>query len=338
MNKTKDRQILVLFILHPSSFFLPTWRHFPDYRKMKNLMSHSNPKASVRALLTEIIDYAGLFPPAQLSMQEAVANYATYKKSDYKWMLGRLVVPVERLDEFAASTKNFFSATSEEPWRLGVLGSGDIYQTVRLIEEFNHEYAPQTVCDALEVKAETSYQIKEISNALPQGLKTYFEIPIEESLAELIPTLAIFGHRAKIRTGGTNEAAFPPVEQIAKFMRVCLAANVPFKATAGLHHPLRTVKPLTYEPNAPEGTMNGFLNVFLAAAFLRQGSQPRLIHNLLRDRRADNFLFDDNGVLWRQEHFINSLQIENARIRAAVSFGSCSFVEPVEDLQEIGLL
>lgn len=75
---------------------------------MKNLMSHSNPKASVRALLTEIIDYAGLFPPAQLSMPEAVANYAAYKNNRYKWILGRFVVPVERLEEFAASAKNFF--------------------------------------------------------------------------------------------------------------------------------------------------------------------------------------------------------------------------------------
>jgi hypothetical protein len=84
--------------------------------------------------------------------------------------------------------------------------------------------------------------------------------------------------------------------------------------------------------------MNGFLNVFLAAGFLRSGAPPRLINDLLRDRRADNFLFDDNGVLWRQEHFLNSLQIENVRLRGAISFGSCSFVEPVEDLQEIGLL
>lgn len=305
---------------------------------MKNLMTHSNPKASVRALLTEIIDYAGLFPPAQLSMPKAVANYAAYKNNSYRWMLGRFVVPVARLEEFAESAKNFFSPGGEEPWRLSVLGGEDIYQTVRQIQDFNQRYQAQAACDALELKAETTYQIKEMSNAVPQGLETYFEIPVGESLAELVSTLAIFGHRAKIRTGGTSEKDFPPIERIAKFMRVCLAANVPFKATAGLHHPLRSVKPLTYEPDAPEAAMNGFLNVFLAAAFLRQGGQPRLIHDLLKDKRADNFLFDDNGVLWRQEHFINSLQIENARIRGAVSFGSCSFVEPVEDLQEIGLL
>ena len=300
-------------------------------------MNNARPNASVRALLTGIVDYAGLFPPSQISMLKAVANYAAYKNSRYKWMLGRFVVPVARLDEFAESAGEFFSG-DEETWRLSVLASEDIYQTVRLIEDFNHAHAPNAVADALEVKAETSEQIKEISKAVPRGLETYYEIPVTESFADLIGTLAILGGRAKIRTGGVTEKAFPSVERITKFMRVCLAANVPFKATAGLHHALRCVKPLTYEPDAPEGMMNGFLNVFLAAAFLRHGYQPRLINELLKDRRADNFLFDDNGVLWRQEHFLNSLQIENVRIRGAISFGSCSFVEPIEDLQEIGLL
>lgn len=300
-------------------------------------MNNARPKASVRALLAGIVDYAGLFPPSQISMPKAVANYAAYKNSRYKWMLGRFVVPAARLDEFMASAKEYFNGEAQ-PWRLSVLATDDIYRTVQTLEDFNHAHRANVVADALEVKAETSHQIKEIHNALPTGLETYFEIPVGESLADLIATLAILGTRAKIRTGGVTEEAFPPVERITKFMRVCLAANVPFKATAGLHHALRCVKPLTYEPDAPEGMMNGFLNVFLAAAFLRNGYQPRLINDLLRDRRADNFLFDDNGVLWRQEHFLNSLQIENLRLRSAISFGSCSFVEPVEDLQEIGLL
>lgn len=300
-------------------------------------MADSNPKKSIRALLSEIVDYAGLFPPSQLSMPEAVANYAAYLGSDYRWMLGRFVVPVARLDEFAESAKDFF-VEGKEVWRLSVLGSENIYQTVHRIEDFNHAHAPVAVCDALEVKAETSYQIKEIAAAVMSDFETYFEIPIDENLADLISTLAVMGQRAKIRTGGVSEKAFPPVERIVKFMRVCLAANVAFKATAGLHHPLRSVKPLTYEPDAPEGAMNGFLNVFLAAAFLRQDYQPKLVNELLKDKRAGNFLFNNDGVLWRQEHFISSLQIENLRVRAAISFGSCSFVEPIDDLKEIGLL
>lgn len=300
-------------------------------------MNNAQPKASVRALLTGIVDYAGLFPPSQVAMPQATANYAAYLKSEYRWMLGRFVVPVGRLAEFAEIAEKHF-ADGEPIWRLSVLASDDIYETVRQITEFNDVYANRAVCDALEVKARTSLEIDEICRALPEDLPAFFEIPLNESLADLISTLAINGQCAKIRTGGLTEDVFPAIEGVARFMRVCLAANVPFKATAGLHHPLRCLKALTYEPDAPEGTMHGFLNVFLAAVFLHQGYQPRVIYELLRERRADNFLFTDDGILWRQEHFVNSLQIENVRIRGAISFGSCSFVEPIEDLQEIGLL
>lgn len=300
-------------------------------------MTHHAPKKSVRALLARIVDYAGLFPPSQVSMPQAVANYAAYKKSEYEWMLGRFVVPVGRLDEFTESAENFFTDV-EEIWRLSVLASDDINETIGRIEDFNRRYAGKAVADALEAKAETSEQIERIHRHAASDLDVYFEIPIDERLTDLISTLAVVKRRAKIRTGGVTAEAFPRVEKITRFIRVCLAANVPFKATAGLHHPLRCVKPLTYEADAPEGVMNGFLNVFLAAALLAHGCQPRLINELLKDRRADSFTFDESGALWRQEHFLSSAQIENTRRRSAISFGSCSFVEPIEDLQEIGLL
>ncbi len=300
-------------------------------------MISANPKESVRALLAGIVDYAGLFPPSYLPMSEAVANYAAYKMSSYNWMLGRFIVPAARLGEFTERAREFFT-NDKDSWRLSVLASDDIYTTVHKIEDFNAEYAPHVICDALEVKAETSYEIKEIAEAVPSGLKTYFEISIGDTLADLISTLAIHGQHAKIRTGGVTENAFPSAENITRFMRVCLAANVPFKATAGLHHPLRCVKPLTYEADAPEGAMNGFLNVFLAAAFLLQGHPPKLINELLKDKRADNFLFSENGVLWRQEYFISTAQLRILRTRGAISFGSCSFAEPIDDLKEIGIL
>ena len=300
-------------------------------------MTDSNPKKSIRALLTRIVDYAGLFPPSQLSMPRAVANYAAYQNSRYQWLLGRFVVPVARLGELAESAKEFFTA-DKEIWRLTVLASEDIQETVRQIEDFNARYAPFAVCDALEAKAETSRRIAEISEAVAPDLKTYFEIPLEENLVDLISTLAIAGRCAKIRTGGVTAEAFPPIEKITRFMRVCLAANVPFKATAGLHHPLRVVKPLTYEADAPVAAMNGFINVFLAAAFLRQGSPPKLVNELIKDRQADNFLFSDDGVLWRQEYFAHTAQLRSLRERSVISFGSCSFAEPIEDLQELGLL
>jgi hypothetical protein len=52
------------------------------------------------ALLRDLIDYAGLFPPASLDMAAAVANYDSYSRSEWNWILGRFIVPVARLGEF----------------------------------------------------------------------------------------------------------------------------------------------------------------------------------------------------------------------------------------------
>ena len=292
---------------------------------------------SVRTLLTEIVDYAGLFPPSKLPMAEAVANYAAYLESNYKWMLGRFIVPVARLDEFIADAKNFFDK-SGEVWKLSVLAGEDIYQTVEKINAFNREYAGAAVIDALEIKADDALEIENIIAYLPENLHAYFELTLDQNLGDSIIALAISGHRAKIRTGGVTPDAFPPIEKITRFMRICLAANVPFKCTAGLHHPLRGSKPLTYETDAPTGKMNGFLNVFLAAAFLQQGYEPKLVYEILKDEHADNFQFRDDGVLWRLEYFAHTTQLRVLRERSVISFGSCSFIEPIEDLEEIGIL
>ncbi len=300
-------------------------------------MNDANPKESVRALLAEIVDYAGLFPPSQLLMAESVNNYATYKNSRFKWMLGRFVVPISRLDEFAENAKVSFSKT-EDTWKLSVLAGENVHETVRRIEDFNRRFAPNAIADALEIKAANSLEIENIAAHIPENLTAYFELPLDENLNDSIVTLAITKHRAKIRTGGITPEMFPSAEQITRFMKICLAANVPFKCTAGLHHPLRCQKPLTYEKDAPTGMMNGFLNVFLAAGFLQQRFKPKLIRELLMDKREDNFLFNDDGVLWRQEYFISTSQLKNLRARGAISFGSCSFVEPIDDLKEIGIL
>jgi hypothetical protein len=296
-----------------------------------------NIKESARVLLAGIVDYAGLFPPSALSMPEAVINYATYKNSNYNWMLGRFVVPATRLGEFAASAKEFFTR-DKDVWKLSVLAGESVYETVRLVEDFNAEYAPYAEADALEIKADSASSIETLARDVPPQFTNYFEIPTGERLADLVVTLAITGQSAKLRTGGTTPEAFPRAEEITRFIRTCSAANVPFKATAGLHHPVRCQKSLTYEQDAPVGMMYGFLNVFLAAAFARQGFKPALLGELLEDEWAESFVFDASGVWWRQEHFLSTMQLRLLRERGVISFGSCSFEEPIADLQDLEIL
>lgn len=296
-------------------------------------------KDSVRALLAEIVDYAGLFPPSQVSMPEAVINYATYKNSNYDWMLGRFVVPAARLDEFLESASDFILRDNGgDAWRLSVLAGEDIYDSLRKIEDFNARNGSRVVGDVLEVRANTESKIENTVRALPPNLTAYFELPLDERLPDLVCGLAIRGQRAKIRTGGVTPEDYPSPKAIVRFIRTCLAANVPFKATAGLHHPLRCFKPLTYAPDAPTGTMNGFLNMFLTTGFARYGFKPIVLEQILSDESAQNFKFDESGAWWRNEYFLNNSQLERVRRLNIISFGSCSFTEPIEDLQDLNLL
>ncbi|MEP6924171.1 MAG: hypothetical protein ABI954_06885 [Pyrinomonadaceae bacterium] len=294
-----------------------------------------NVKDSLRVLLSGVIDYAGLFPPAQLSMAAAVQNFADYLKSEYSWMLGRFIVPADLLDDFAHHAQEFWNANDSAPWHVSVLARQDLTEAFRRVETFNQNYAGKAIVDTVEARADTAKQIKEA--LLLARITTYFEIPLASQLPEQISALAITRSRAKIRTGGVTQEAFPPIDELIKFLRVCIAANVPFKATAGLHHPLRVVKPLSYEPYAPNGTMHGFLNLFLAAAFLRQNLNSPFVHKLMSDGNADNFEFNDEGASWNGNR-IDLAQLKLTRERNVISFGSCSFVEPIEDLQELGFL
>jgi hypothetical protein len=300
----------------------------------------SPPKESVRVLLNEIIDYAGLFPPSQVSMSEAVLNFATYRHSNYGWMLGRFVLPVSRLDEFYESAKEFLPRGGRESaWHLSVLAGEDLAATVRSIIEFNRKHSERAVCDVLEVKAATVSKIENTIAALPKAVTPYFEIaPVGRTFVDLVATLGIKKQRAKIRTGGTTREEFPATRDIIRFVRTCMAANVPFKATAGLHHPIRCFKPLTYASDAPQGTMHGFLNVLMMTGFARESFRVSLLEEIMEEEFEEVFEFNEAGVSWRGSHILTLSHLERLRVRGMHSFGSCSFDEPVADLQELGIL
>jgi len=131
--------------------------------------------------------------------------------------------------------------------------------------------------------------------------------------------------------------AFPSSFDLARFIKICAEEDVPFKATAGLHHPLRSVNKLTYAPDSASAMMHGFLNVFLAAAFAQNGMDVGRLVELLEERSPESFQFDSGGVTWRDEMIVRG-QLRNSRNLLAIAFGSCSFEEPIEDLRKIGLL
>jgi hypothetical protein len=231
--------------------------------------------------------------------------------------------------------------TSLSSWRLSVLLGSDPVADFARIREFNTRWARSgsgrsAVVESVEVRVASPEEVKRLSGIIPAGLAIYFEFPLS-SCGKCTAAVAGCGRRAKIRTGGETADTFPAPESVIEFIRLCAEANVPFKATAGLHHPLRSVHRFTYQPDSPSGIMHGFVNVFLAAAFVREGMEAQLAAQLIEEQSADAFHFDLDGVSWRK-HRLSRREIGAARQRFAVSFGSCSFTEPVDDLKSIRLL
>ena len=296
----------------------------------------------VRALLRGSIDYAGLFPPAGLEMSTAVANYADYRRSSERWALGRFVVPAARLDELAAAAADLApSSPSADAWPLAVLLADAAPEEIRRLGEFNcrhaAEGAPALSGDVVEAKADSVAAVERIAAALPRYLQAYIEVPTGTDPGPLVAAIGRAGARAKVRTGGVTPDAFPAAPALARFLRACAEAGVAFKATAGLHHPLRAEYRLTYRPDSLNGTMYGFLNVFLAAAYLGEGMAEADAVRLLEERDPAAIRFAAGGVEWRG-HRLEAAAIARAREGGIVSFGSCSFTEPVGELRALGLL
>ena len=297
---------------------------------------------AIETLLRASIDYAGLFPPAGLDMDAAVANFARYRAGPAAWALGRFIVPVSRLSEFEVSAQRHPIPEPGEPWLLGALaGPLDAGSDLEQLRQFNLRHAASGArvftADTFEVKATSNNAIEEIMRRASADLQTYIEIPIDRDPGDLIATIGRLGGRAKVRTGGVTPEAFPHTADLVRFIRGCILAGVPFKATAGLHHPLRAEYRLTYAPDSPRATMFGFLNLFLASAFLRAGLDEVDATRLLEEGSPEAFRVDEGGISWR-DYRLDLKSLSEARTAGMISFGSCSFTEPIADLQSLHLL
>ena len=248
---------------------------------------------SLKALLSNVIDYAGLYPPAGLPLNTVVAKFQRYLDSDQSWMLNRLVLPAAKFTE----------ARVREGWRVTLLVDNDP--------------------GPLPAEVETL----ESKGTRLLSLPTYCEASIEE----------IRDAYAKLRTGGVTPELIPFSGQVATFLHDAAARKMPFKATGGLHHPVRSVQPLTYAQDSSRAVLHGFLNVLLAAVFAWQGADRSLLRDIIKDEEATAFKFADDHAEWRGRS-IGTSAIQDARRNFAHSIGSCSFEEPVADLQALGLL
>lgn len=295
---------------------------------------------SARLLTAGLIDYAGLFPPAELGMAEAVRNYAAYLGSQDAEMLGRFVIPAARLPEFEDAAADLLPrGAGSGPWKLAVLLGEEFSEEIPRILKFNCSHwvdspSGHAVIDVVETKAKGAGTIHRLKAALPQFYQAFIEVPVSQDLGKLLDATRAANFSAKIRTGGVEAAAFPAAAAILIFMEACKARGLAFKATAGLHHIVCSTYPLTYAADSASAPMFGFLNVFAAAVFLFGGSSPADALEIIEESDPGAFAFSEQGMVWRGVDVSNA-QIQRARSEFAISFGSCSFTEPVQELARL---
>ncbi len=292
------------------------------------------PPLALTALLDGAIDYAGLFPPAALSLEISAQNYSAYRSGTNSGMLGRFLLPASRLTELAGLLAGTVESTP--PWRISALVGNDLEFDMEQIAKFNQNANQHGSVDTIELAPRYGDRIEELAPKLPRAATVYFELSLDAP-GDQFHALARTRARAKIRTGGIKPEAIPTPLDLATFVLNCANAGVPFKATAGLHHPLRGSWPLTYEPNAPRAEMHGFLNLLLASAFAMNGAPVAQLSEILSETEASSFLFTDAEARWKTKSIPVSA-LRNARRRSFISFGSCSFEEPVQYLTSLGWL
>jgi hypothetical protein len=279
-----------------------------------------------RALLSHAIDYAGLFPPAALDLPTTVRNYDIYRSEQQAWALGPLVLPAGKIVPFTNAWPEFAA-----DWPLSLLLGADIAAELQLARDHG------LVCDVVECKVMQPEQIAAIRDQLPEAATVYFEVPTSTDPEEFIAAIAALGACAKIRTGGVTRGAIPPAADVARFLAACVRHQVPFKATAGLHHAIREVYPLTYEPRSESGLMHGFVNVILATTLLADGGGSADAIHMLEETSPSHFICDEEDIRWHNWSF-SVEQVVRVRQSLLRSFGSCSFTEPLGELEQMGWL
>lgn len=324
-----------------------------------------------KLFMNKIIDYAGLFPSESLSMDSAIRNYLKYKNEPDEWMLSRFICPAHRLKELEKYRGDFH--LMKKSLQFSLLGGGgknidEFFKTLetdlKLLLEFVEYHQNSVTVDVYEVRfpeelieESNPIRITEFLNKVaeiiesktPHKMMPFYEGGFWGDWTKTIDAIieGISYHNIhiqnkpivkyqpagyKLRCGGIESYMYPSPEQIAFVILSCKRHQIAMKATAGMHHPMRHFN------ETEQVKMHGFLNVF-GAAILAQNHELGLdrIQSIIEDEETKDFVFTNSEFKWN-DLSISSAQIKKARERNMISFGSCSFDEPKEDLQNLGLL
>jgi hypothetical protein len=312
-------------------------------------------KTSSGAFLAHLIDYAGLFPPASLSLETAIRNYAAYRTGGDAWMLGRFIISASRLNELEPYVPLF---SSKMPLAISVVGSKSTNTTDCLkglqndlaqVTRFRDRYGDTIEIGVFEMPLPPVPPMRELLHIIAKetaayGLYTFCEVTVsleEDWEYHMMDTLdAIAAHNAvgdpvlgfKLRAGGVTADMFPTPEQVTAALLGCRDRGIAMKFTAGLHHPIRMHRDEVHT------RMHGFVNVFAAGMLAHVHNLDALTTaKILADEVPTNFSFTPKRLAWCNL-MVSVDEIIQLRKEMLCSYGSCSFDEPRDDLRTLHIL
>jgi hypothetical protein len=279
-----------------------------------------------------LVDDAAIFPPGNASLDAAVKGHAEYRSDWYADLVGPLVVSDVRLPDLleiiddateplAVSVVLTGGAGSVVPACKWATGSGLL--TLRGIESALRD--PDDLAGNVR-RVAAAVDAARAEGALDDEVPVYVELPGGDPTGSWLAAadeVAASGFRLKFRTGGAESHLFPEPPVLASWIAAALDRETPFKCTAGLHNALRHVDPDT------GFTHHGFLNIVLATRASLDGGSSSDVAGVLELESEDEVVsrLRDHGddVVTRTRRWFTS-------------FGSCSVIEPLEDLIDLGLV
>lgn len=318
---------------------------------------------SVKALLSRSLDYAGLFPPAQLPIKGAIEEFRQIRSDENEWLMARFVLPAGRISEFVQEGREALAEAvhSRTPWHIsGLIRSAPsisealerLKTEVGLLRGLLDSHVGALVLDSCELPLPdevTSSRDQDLARGFFQEalrvldetqmkVPIFWEVKLEKQFEHI--ALAAFhlnrteGDRLclKFRTGGLTPDAIVSPDALARAYRLVITHEVPFKLTAGLHCALRHY-------DSQVGTeLFGFLNAFSAAVlgWKHKMSETELAL-LLQEKSLSHFQFSGDVLSWKN-YSASISDIQNIRRIGLKSFGSCSFYEPIDELKKLNLI
>lgn len=274
-------------------------------------------------LFHALVDDAAIFPPGEAPLDVAVTQHAGYRQSTFADFVGPFVVSAAALSALAAET------TAPALEVVVVTPSDRIEEVVTQVET-----SPDLVLAGLDVRlsedvdpAEEVARVAAVRDALTSR-PVHVELPRPGASPSApwlagVATAAHTGLRLKFRLGGTVAEAFPSERELAEQITAAIAAQVPFKCTAGLHRAVRHRDPATGFEH------HGYLNVMAATHAALDGQGTDQIAEILSNQDAED--------LAGQLSALKTADIASLRT-SFTSYGSCSIIEPLADLVGLGLL